>query len=81
MVFGVAMLAVALLGSEPLSLHGVLALTVAAICVALLAGVRPRSLVSGPTQRMTPTADDTVYLRHSDPDAAGRQRPRAPDLG
>ncbi len=76
-------LAIAAFAIQQPSLPSILTLTVAALCVALLAGMRPRpslaghALPPGGSGRRT----ETVYLRHSDPDAPGRPRPRAPDQG
>ncbi|HCT80136.1 MAG TPA: hypothetical protein DGT23_26950 [Micromonosporaceae bacterium] len=70
-----------LAGGQP-TVGSVLALTIAALCVAVAAS----GLVgmSAPTTSFTSTLRDVVakplYRRQSDPDAAGRPRPRAPGV-
>jgi hypothetical protein len=66
------------------SLGGVFALTLATLCAALLATMLVSLLAAGSTHAapsavsMRRQARGSDYRRLSDPDAAGRPRPRAP---
>lgn len=71
LVFGVAV------ATQP-SLPGVIALSFLALLVTLLRGVCDQASTSVPAV-ITRRTDSTLYLRHSDPTAPGRPRPRAPD--
>jgi hypothetical protein len=72
-------LAALLAGAEP-NLGGIVALTVATICVAV--AVRRFALggeaLAGPSPVRRARATEVLYLRHAHPDAEGHPRPRAP---
>lgn len=68
---------VLLAGAEP-DLRSVLALTLAAVAVALMATEPSRTLGTATARVAVARLQTTVAPRHCDPDAAGRPRPRAP---
>jgi len=82
--FGMAGLIIGALGHLPQqSLGGVVALTLATLCAALLATMLVSLLASmAPASAFAVSvrqeARGSLYRRLSDPDAAGRPRPRAP---